>query len=427
MARQRTAATPAVQPVLRCQLVDLRAQFGGHAGDDQVLVRRQAELAAMHARDRTQAAEVQCAAAIGHAAGGNVQGEMPAAVFAFHPTIAVTAVVEQERAGRGQREAGAAFDFGLEPVETAVVDGVLQPPALAHFAVAEIALRGQHGFGHLQHLLRGDESDDVGETRIGVRIAVAGAHAAAHAEVVAHQAPAFDDGDEAEVVGEHVDVVERRHREGGLELARQVGGAVQRLLFLAAAGDLFLVQPDLVVRARVRQQVIRKARRVRVHARMQIGLQRIGSHQYVAIDVAAGGDGVDQRAVDRLQRRLQLALDDAVELERLARGDAQAVVGEARGDGIHLQPLLGADHAARRACADHEAVVGLEQTAAAFIAHVAVVLLVAAVKLQQYGVGFGDGAGDRIGQTLDQGAAQAAAVCLDGLDRELAHQYRSRA
>jgi hypothetical protein len=46
----------------------------------------------------------------------------------------------------------------------------------------------------------------------------------------------------------------------------------------------------------------------------------------IAIDVAAGGQRVDQRGVDRLHRCLEFALDDAVELEGLARGHAQAAL-----------------------------------------------------------------------------------------------------
>jgi hypothetical protein len=56
-------------------------------------------------------------------------------------------------------------------------------------------------------------------------------------------------------------------------------------------------------------------------------MQRIGGDRDIAVDVAAGGQCVDQRGVDRLHRRLEFALDDAVELEGLAGGDAQAALG----------------------------------------------------------------------------------------------------
>jgi hypothetical protein len=109
-------------------------------------------------------------------------------------------------------------------------------------------------------------------------------------------------------VGEHVDVVQRRDREADLELARQVGLAVDRLDFLAAAADAFLVQPDLVVGAGVRQQVLRHRRGLCEHLRCSLRMQRIGRHQHVAVDVAAGRQRVDQRGVDRLHRALSSRL-----------------------------------------------------------------------------------------------------------------------
>ncbi len=120
--------------------------------------------------------------------------------------------------------------------------------------------------------------------------------------------------------------------------------------------------------------------------------------------------------VDRLHRRLQLALDHAVELERLARGEAQRPVGVARRDRVERQPLLRGAHAAGQARADHETVGRLELLQAPLLAQVAIVLLVAAVELDQLRVVFAQRAGDGIGEALDQRAAQAAAGRLDVLD-----------
>lgn len=69
----------------------------------------------------------------------------------------------------------------------------------------------------------------------------------------------------------------------------------------------------------------------------------------------------------------------------------------------------------------------LELRQPTILAHVAVVLLVAAVVLDQGLVVLAQRAGDRIGQALQQRAAQAGALRLDVLDRMRAHQYRSRA
>jgi hypothetical protein len=115
-------------------------------------------------------------------------------------------------------------------------------------------------------------------------------------------------------------------------------------------------------------------------------------------------------------------LDHAVELEGLARGDAQRVVGVARGDGVQLQPLGRRDHAARRAGADHELEGRLQLLAAAFVAQVAVVLLVTAVVLDQGLVRLAQRASHRIGQALQQRPAQPRAVALDVLDGMPGHQ-----
>jgi len=53
---------------------------------------------------------------------------------------------------------------------------------------------------------------------------------------------------------------------------------------------------------------------------------------------------------------------------------------------------------------------------ATLVAQVAIVLLVAAVELQQLVVGLADRAGDRIGQCFEQRSAQVAAVGLDAFE-----------
>jgi len=246
---------------------------------------------------------------------------------------------------------------------------------------------------------------------------MAGAHAAAQGDVVAEDAAlAIGDADEAQVVGEHVHIVGRRQREADLELARQVALAVDRLDFLAGTGHLLLVQPDLVIGAGVGQQVFGGGRGIGVQRGVGLRQQRVGRDLDVAVDIAAGGQGVDERGVDRLHGRLQFALDHAVELEGLARGDPQGVIAIAGGDGVQLQPLLGGDHAAGRTRTDHELVGRLQLLATAHVAHVAVVLLVAAVILDQRLVVLAQRPGHRVGQALQQAATQAAAVGFDVFD-----------
>ncbi len=261
----------------------------------------------MDLRDLAQAAEVLQPVAVPDAARQQAQRQVPAAVLAFDPAEAVAVVIETKGARRRQRESGAPLHLGFEPAEPAIVDGVFQPRTLAHHAVAEIALRGHHRGRQRNDLVRRDEADHVADARIGLGIAMAGAHAAADADVVAAQFTGFDHGDEAQVLGEHIHVVHRRNGEADLELARQVAVAVDRLGFLAAAGDLLFVQPDLVIGAGVGQQVLGQRRRLRVDRGVLARLQRIGGDHHIAIDVAAGGQRVQQGRVDRLHGRLQFA------------------------------------------------------------------------------------------------------------------------
>ncbi len=78
----------------------------------------------------------------------------------------------------------------------------------------------------------------------------------------------------------------------------------------------------------------------------------------------------------------------------------------------------GVQHAAGQARADHEAVRGLELLAAPLLAQVAVVLLVAAVELDQHRVVLADAPVSGSAQAVGQRAAQQRLVALDALDGE---------
>ena len=157
--------------------------------------------------------------------GLDAQREVPAAIVTAQPAEAVALGGELERARRLERESQALEQFGLEPVHAAIGDGVLEARVFAIGAIAEVALDHDHGLGHLEHLVGREEADDVREARIGLRLAVRGAEAAAHHEVEAEQLALFQafviqDGDEAQILREDVHVVVRRHHDGRLELAR---------------------------------------------------------------------------------------------------------------------------------------------------------------------------------------------------------------
>src|SRR5918995_6744921 len=85
--------------------------------------------------------------AVDDAASGDAQRQMRVAIVAIGPAEAITVVDEVERTRRRERKPGAPFDFVFEPFEPAIIDGVFQPCALAHFAIAEVALRRHYRFG----------------------------------------------------------------------------------------------------------------------------------------------------------------------------------------------------------------------------------------------------------------------------------------
>ncbi|KAI3482262.1 hypothetical protein L1887_55095 [Cichorium endivia] len=141
-------------------------------------------------------------------------------------------------------------------------------------------------------------------------------------------------------------------------------------------------------------------------AQTRLGEVRVGRAHDVSVDVTARGDGVEHRLVDTLHGRLEVALDDAVVLDGLARGDLDRLVAVLFGDVVELHPLLGRHHTTGDARADHEAVRRLETGGLALLERVAVVLHVGAVELGELAVGLGDGAGRLVLERLLDGAAE---------------------
>ena len=89
------------------------------------------------------------------------------------------------------------------------------------------------------------------------------AHAATNRYVPAlHATVPVENGYEAEVVREHIDVVRRRHCNHGLEFPGQIGLAVDRLDHLLLAADNALaVEPDFAICGRAWRQMVRDCAR----------------------------------------------------------------------------------------------------------------------------------------------------------------------
>src|SRR5690606_7623270 len=118
----------------------------------------------------------------------------------------------------------------------AIVDRVLEPRVHAVAAVAEIALDPDDVLRDRNHVLRLAVSDRRREPRIRLWVTVRHAEPAADRDVVPDDLVALGNRDEAEVLPEDVDVVQRRHDEADLELAGQVRLPVKRLLVVARLG-----------------------------------------------------------------------------------------------------------------------------------------------------------------------------------------------
>src|SRR5262249_18311 len=179
--------------------------------------------------------------------------------------------------------------------------------------------------------------------------------------------------------------------------------------------DHLSVYPDLVVGVRGRRQATDQRRQLLA----QLGSQLVPERCWAAHDipdlVAAAAQAGHQGLVDALHAGLQVALEDAVELEVLPGGDADRAVAPAVCYLVVSDVAVGAATATGDAGPDHQLVVAVQAAPARLLALVAVVLLIDPMKLQDLDVGLvkrrrvlGQLAGDR--------AAQSAAGLFDHLD-----------
>ncbi len=353
------------------------------------------------------------------------ESEVGLAIGAFDPAVAVTIVGKSERAGGLKLVAEAGLDLAAEPVEAAILDGVFEAGVLALGAVAKIALDEDDLLGDVHGLAGRAKTEDIGEARVSGLVAVGLAHAAADGDVEAGEFTALGDGDVGEVLRIDVNVVARGNGDADFEFTREVVLAVNRFdgvgagVLVAragvAAGDALAVEPDFVVGRGAGGEVGADFAGVVEHLGMEGGDEGVGVGHDVAVDVAAGGEGVEQGVVDLLDAGLEVGLEDAVKLEGLAGGELDGAVGVLVGDAVNLEPLGGGADATGNADADHEDEGFFELLLAALVTEVAVVLLVGAVEFEQLGVVLGNGARGSVGQAGEDSAAQVVAGLFDSL------------
>jgi hypothetical protein len=322
--------------------------------------------------------------------------------------------------GRRERLAEIGFELRLGPGLALLGDDVFEPRMLAVGAVAVLAVEADDGAHGGDEILGRDEGDRRRQARIGLRLVVGHAEAAAEIEVVAGEPLALERGEDAEIVGQHVDRVVLGNGEADLELPRQVGAPVERVLL--RPGDALAVEPDLVIGAGRREEPAREFARVALEPLVHRVADRRGAGGDVAHDVAAGRERRQHRLVDRGEERLQRRLDYAVELHALARRDAQAAVAEPVGEAVQREPLRRGEAAAGDARAHHELGRLAEAALLPLGRAVAVVALIDAVELEERAVGVAEPRGAGVGDRLRERAAQARARFLDRLDPRPAHR-----
>ena len=238
-------------------------------------------------------------------------------------------------------------------------------------------------------------------------------HATAHRDIESKQLALLDNRDEGQAVGINVDIVRWRHRDGDLELPRQVSLAIDRLDLFLARFDFLTIEPDLVIRARLRGEMVRNPLRDLEHLGVNLGKVRVRVAHDVAVHITAGGDGVHRGLVDLFDRALEVALDDTVKLKGLTRGELDGAIGKLRRHAVGLKPLRRRGNTARHADADHEGVSLVELVLAAVGTQVAIVLLISAVEFQQLLIILGHRTGRHVRKPLGNRAAEVIAARLD--------------
>ena len=403
--------------MVRQHRVERRPALLSDAGEQQVLLGCEVDAGAEYLHDAPDGGpELRILRILDTSVFDEQPVERAAAPLIVPPQVIVH-VADPDGSGRPQWPAEPLLHLRPEPIEPAVVQEILEPGVTTVAAVAVIALHGDHGLGHLDHVLRGSEPQGVGEAGVGDLLAVGHPQAAAHQHVEPRERVPVGNHHEPQIVAVDIGAVVVRGCDGGLELAREIALSVDRLGLgrRCALGDLVAVEPDLVIGPGPRQQARRDLARHGERLIAQPTGQRRRAAHHVALHVAAGAERRDQRVVQGADGSFQVALHHAVKLVVLSRRDPQRAVAVAPRQLVEHEILIGGEHAARNLAADHEGVVRLEAGIAPLAACVAVVLLIDAVELEQLRGRVFEMAGVG-GELRGERAAQPAARLLDLFD-----------
>ena len=118
--------------------------------------------------------------------------------------------------------------------------------------------------------------------------------------------------------------------------------------------------------------------------RVQLRLVRVRSAQHVTVHIVGGRQRIKTDRVQHLVHRFDVLFQNAVELERLAVGQANAAIdGVFTGKFVDRLPLFSGNHPTRQTTAKQHRVARLQLLFSTFGADVAVILLIHAVEADQ--------------------------------------------
>ena len=172
-------------------------QLGRNVGDDEVLIGGQAEVAGVDFGDFAHAGFQRSAGVVEQAAVFDKQGQVPVAFEAFNPADVVAAMSEGVGANGFELDAHALFNFFFEYFDADALECVAGTCGFAVAAVAPVALGADDGFGGVEGIFEGDETEFVGGVGVGFGVAVFAGQPAADKDVEADKFAVFFDGDKA--------------------------------------------------------------------------------------------------------------------------------------------------------------------------------------------------------------------------------------
>ncbi|GAR61776.1 hypothetical protein NGUA15_03571 [Salmonella enterica] len=307
------------------------------------------------------------------------QRQVPFIINAFYPANPVATPGKFIRTNGFKCDPRATLDFRFKRLQSHALKGIFGFGVFPVGTVTPVALRDHYRFGHRQGVLQRQIAKLARGTGIRFLITMLNRQTAAHQQVKADQLAVFGNRHKVHVVGVQIDIVLWRDHYRGFELTRQIGLPEDRLFI--GGRYLLLIEPDLRIGASARQQMFRDLLRPFVGFRVQLRFVRVGGAQHVTVHVVGGRQRVQTDRMQHLVHRLDVLLQNAMELEGLAVGQTDTAINRViRREFIDRLPLRRSNHPARQAAAQQHGVARLQLLRRTLGANIAVILLIHAMK-----------------------------------------------